>query len=46
MYSPTKDNNNEVRIGNNKKIYIIKGTRKIKKPTYKPSSISKSVDSK
>ena len=43
MYSPTKDNNNEVRMGNNKKIYIIKGTRKIKK---NHSSISKSLDSK
>ncbi len=42
MYSPTKDNNNNVRIGDNKKIYIIKGTRKIKKDH---SSISKSLNS-
>ncbi len=44
MYSPTKDNiNNQVRIGdNNKKIYIIKGRRKIKQNSdYKPASISK-----
>jgi hypothetical protein len=44
MYSPTKDNNNEVRIGdNNKKMYIIKGRRKIKKNSdnYIPASISK-----
>ena len=46
MYSPTKENN-EVRIGeNNKKMYIIKGRRKIKKnpdynQDYKPPSISK-----
>ena len=44
MYSPTKDNN-EVRMGNNnKKLYIIKGRRKIKKNldiNYKPASISK-----
>lgn len=40
MYSPTKDSiNKEVRIGNNKKIYIIKGRRKIK--DYKSPSISK-----
>ena len=45
MYSPTKDNNNEVRMGNNKKIYIIKGTRKIKRKPYY-SSIYKSLDSK
>jgi hypothetical protein len=30
MYSPTKDNNNIVRMGDNKKIIIIKGKRKIK----------------
>ncbi len=44
MYSPTKDNNKEVRIGdNNKKRYIIKGRRKIKKNMehYNPVSISK-----
>ena len=42
MYSPTKDNN-EVRMGeNNKKIYVIKGRRKIiKGKDYKPPSISK-----
>ena len=37
MYSPTKENiNNKVRMGyNNKKIYVIKGRRKIKKnPDY------------
>lgn len=34
MYSPTKDINTSVRIGlNNKKKYIVYGTRKIKKPT-------------
>jgi hypothetical protein len=43
MYSPTKDNNNEVRMGNNKKIYVIKGKRKIKKSIQTPS---KSLDSK
>ncbi len=44
MYSPTKENiNNNVRIGdNNKKVYVIKGRRKIKKISdYKPESISK-----
>ncbi len=44
MHSPTKENiNNEVRMGyNNKKIYLIKGRRKIKKHSdYKPESISK-----
>jgi hypothetical protein len=50
MYSPTKDNNNEVRMGNNKKIYVIKGTRKIKKTTHSSldskSFVSKSLDSK
>jgi len=42
MYSPTKENN-EVRMGeNNKKMYIIKGRRKIKKnKDYNPPSISK-----
>ena len=42
MYSPTKENN-EVRMGeNNKKMYIIKGRRKIKQnPDYIPTSISK-----
>jgi hypothetical protein len=42
MYSPTKDNN-EVRMGeNNKKLYIIKGRRKIiKNKDYNPPSISK-----
>ncbi len=39
MYSPTKENT-EVRMGeNNKKIYIIKGKRKIK--DYNTSLISK-----
>ena len=46
MYSPTKESvNNQVRIGdNNKKMYIIKGRRKIKKiqdKDYNPPSISK-----
>ncbi len=41
MYSPTKENN-EVRMGvNNKKIYIIKGIRKIKKDKNYLPSISK-----
>ena len=43
MYSPTKDDY-KVRIGDNKKIYIIKGRRKIKKDnksSYNPASISK-----
>jgi hypothetical protein len=46
MYSPTKDNNNQVRIGDNKKKYIIKGTRKIKKNHSSKSLDSKSLDSK
>ena len=33
MYSPTKETINNIRMGDNKKIYVIKGTRKIKKPT-------------
>ena len=44
MYSPTKENMN-VRMGDNKKRYIIRGRRKIKSKdaikTYKPASISK-----
>jgi hypothetical protein len=41
MYSPTKENN-QVRIGeNNKKMYIIKGRRKIKKDKNYLPSISK-----
>jgi hypothetical protein len=41
MYSPTKDDY-KVRIGDNKKIYIIKGRRKIKKDKhYNAPSISK-----
>jgi hypothetical protein len=43
MHSPTKENT-QVRIGeNNKKIYVIKGRRKIKKEidNYNPESISK-----
>ncbi len=44
MYSPTKESiNNQVRMGdNNKKIYIVKGRRKISKnKSYNPPSISK-----
>ncbi len=33
MYSPTKENNNQTRMNSNQNKYIIKGTRKIKKPT-------------
>lgn len=41
MYSPTKENY-EVRMGeNNKKMYIIKGRRKIKKDKIYSPSISK-----
>ncbi len=42
MYSPTKENT-QVRMGeNNKKMYVIKGKRKISKnKDYKPPSISK-----
>jgi hypothetical protein len=40
MYSPTKDDY-KVRIGDNKKIYIIKGRRKIKKNKDYSPSISK-----
>lgn len=41
MYSPTKEND-KVRMGeNNKKMYIIKGKRKIKKDIYYNVSISK-----
>ncbi len=40
MHSPTKDNN-EVRMGNNKKIYVIKGKRKIKENKIYSPSISK-----
>ena len=46
MYSPTKDSiNKEVRMRDNKKRYIVKGRRNIKKnlddKVYKPVSISK-----
>jgi hypothetical protein len=30
MFSPTKDNNNNVRMNDNKNKYIIRGRRKIK----------------
>lgn len=49
MYSPTKADSQmtNTRIGTNKKVYIIKGKRKIKATDYSSKIlVSKSVDSK